>query len=499
MAQKWRLLIEGNSLNYQQMKFKINYKYLYTLCDLMILSLSFLISVFYLRINTELAFIDFYLTGLFILPLILLLSSFVILIFQYNGLYQLDIILKRSLHFATILKAIYFSALTIVLFSLALDLSGISDSRLMIFLFLLISIPAFLSFRVLFLRWFFLELSNTSFSRNVIIVGDGKAGRLLATKLMYENPIGINVLGFVDNDLRMDEFVVGGKKVLGNLEDLKTLTVNLDVDELVIAIDSQSNEEILSVIDYCKNLGVRVRVTSDLFEVVTRKIRTERYIDIPVINVDPKYNDRFTLTLKRIFDIFLSVFALILLSPLMILISILIKLSSPGAILFKQKRIGQFGKEFDFYKFRSMKPMKENQEDEQRKKMMIDFMKKGMNTGGDLKVVNEDRVTWIGKIIRKTSLDELPQLINVLRGEMSLVGPRPCLPYEFAEYDEWQKRRVDVIPGCTGVWQVLGRSSVSFNDSVVLDLYYINNMSPWLDLQLIFQTIPVMLFSKGAR
>ena len=187
-----------------------------------------------------------------------------------------------------------------------------------------------------------------------------------------------------------------------------------------------------------------------------------------------------------------------MLSPFMVFIAGMVKFSSPGPIFFKQKRVGKDGVEFDFFKFRSMKQIKG--EDEDRKKMMIEFMKNGADKGAsDTKVINESRVTWIGNIIRKTSLDELPQLFNVIKGDMSLVGPRPCLPYEFENYDEWQKRRVSVIPGCTGVWQVWGRSIVTFQESVVLDLYYINNMSPWLDIQLIFQTVPVMLFSRGAK
>ena len=181
----------------------------------------------------------------------------------------------------------------------------------------------------------------------------------------------------------------------------------------------------------------------------------------------------------------------------MITIAILVKTTSKGPIFFKQKRIGLLGKEFDFYKFRSMHVL--SGEDEERKKMMIDFMKNKKPESIDTKVINDSRITWIGNIIRKTSLDELPQFFNVLKGDMSLVGPRPCLPYEFENYDEWQRRRVSVIPGCTGVWQVWGRSSVSFKDSVVLDLYYINNMSPWFDLQLILQTIPTILFLRGAK
>ena len=127
---------------------------------------------------------------------------------------------------------------------------------------------------------------------------------------------------------------------------------------------------------------------------------------------------------------------------------------------------------------------------------MLEFMKTQQE---NTKIINDSRLTKIGKIIRKTSLDELPQLFNVLLGDMSLVGPRPCLPYEYKHYDNWQKRRVSILPGCTGVWQVSGRSSVSFVDSIVLDLYYVNNMSPWLDLKLILKTLPVMIFARGGK
>ena len=191
-----------------------------------------------------------------------------------------------------------------------------------------------------------------------------------------------------------------------------------------------------------------------------------------------------------------STVVLVLLSPVMLVITTLIKVTSSGSIFFKQTRVGKHGKTFPFYKFRSMTTI--DGEDEDRKKLMLDFMN-SENGDADTKIINNSRVTWIGNLIRKSSLDELPQLFNVLRGEMSLVGPRPCLPYEYENYDEWQKRRVSVIPGCTGVWQVWGRSSVSFNESVALDLYYINKMSPWFDLQIIYQTIPVLLTARGAK
>ena len=480
------------------MKKNYRYKYFFGIADFIILLFSFLVSIFILRNDTSVNFFQFYAAIPEILFLITLISSIIILIFQYNGLYRLDIILNRTTHFTHILKAIYYSSLKIVLLSFILDSQMVLDSRLLFVFFFLVSIGLLFLVRVELLKWVFVELSQTSFKRNVIIVGNGKAGKLLATKLIYENPLGLNILGFVDEDRHIGDFVVAGKKVLGNYDDLKDLVNTHPIDELIIATDNQTYDTFFNLVDYCKSLQVPIRMTSNLLDVVSQRLKTEKYTDIPVIDVAPQYNDNFTLGLKRISDIVIASFGLLVLSPFFGMIALLVKLSSPGAIFFRQARIGKDGKEFSFYKFRSMKELKG--EDEDRKKMMIQFMKNGTENGAsDTKVINESRVTWIGNIIRKTSLDELPQLFNVIKGDMSLVGPRPCLPYEYENYDEWQKRRVSVIPGCTGVWQVWGRSIVTFQESVVLDLYYINNMSPWLDIQLIFQTIPVMLFSRGAK
>lgn len=480
------------------MKKNYRYKYFFGIADFIIIMFSFLVSIFILRKDTSVGFFQFYFSIPEIFLLVFLISSIILLIFQYNGLYRLDIILNRTTHFTHILKTIYYSSLNIVLLSFLLDSSKVIDSRLLFVLFFLVSIGLLFLIRVELLKWVFVELSQTSFRRNVIIVGNGKSGKLLATKLIYENPLGLNILGFVDEERHTGDFVVAGKKVLGNYDDLGELVKTHLVDELIIAIDNESYENFFDIVDFCKELNIPIRLTSNLLEVVNQRLKIEKYSDIPVIDVAPQYNDNFTLGLKRVSDIVIALFGILVLSPFFALIALQVKLSSPGAIFFKQARIGKDGKEFSFYKFRSMKQLVG--EDEDRKKMMISFMKNGAENGAsDTKVINESRVTWIGNIIRKTSLDELPQLFNVIKGDMSLVGPRPCLPYEYENYDEWQKRRVSVIPGCTGVWQVWGRSVVTFQESVVLDLYYINNMSPWLDIQLIFQTVPVMLFSRGAK
>jgi exopolysaccharide biosynthesis polyprenyl glycosylphosphotransferase len=474
-----------------------SFKYLFGIADILVLFMSFSLAAYYLRYDKSLSFATFMVHSPSLIILFLLLASIFLIVFQYNNLYRVNIIITRASHLVHIIKAMYYGALNVVLVSLFMETSGIIDSRFLIFVFVLIAIPILYFLRIEFLRFLFLNLSNTSFKRNVLIIGDGKAGKLLATKLMFENPIGLNIVGFINNinnTNHLNSEVVIGKKILGDVDQISTIVNKHDVDEIIVNDDGENTEETLRLIDYCKTLNVTVRVTSELFNVVARKLNTEKYIDVPVIDVSSHYNNSITLTMKRVTDIVISVFALVILAPIIILISVLIKISSPGPILFSQMRIGKYGKEFKFYKFRSMKVTDEK--DEERIVQMLNFMK---DDSQKTKIINDKRVTWIGKLIRKTSLDELPQLFNVLKGDMSLVGPRPCLPYEYKNYDEWQKRRVNVIPGCTGVWQVWGRSSVSFKESVILDLYYMNNMSPWFDLQLLFQTIPAILTARGAK
>ncbi len=351
--------------------------------------------------------------------------------------------------------------------------------------------------RVEIFRRVYIRLKNKHFSRNLVLVGAGKAGKLLATRLTFENVIGISIIGFIDDKTEIGTPIVGNKKVIGNVAQIPSVVEKYNIDEILIVIDNISYERLLEILDHCKSLDVNVRLASELFDIVVKKVSTEKYADFPVVDVSPRINNTVNIFMKRFFDVVAAGLGILFLSPIFLTIAFFIRVSSKGPILFYQTRVGRNGKMFQMFKFRSM--YVSNEEDEERKKMMIEFMKKDASENSGEKVINTKRVTKIGQIIRKTSLDELPQLFNVVRGEMSLVGPRPCLPYEYENYAEWQKRRLSVIPGCTGVWQVTGRSSVSFKDSVVLDLYYINNMSPWLDMQILLKTIPVILFARGGK
>lgn len=472
-------------------------KILFGFIDLLIIVSSLVIATYFLRKDPSISFpefLSFYGSKTFT---VFLLSVILLAVFFFNGLYRVNILVTRAAHLSLLIKALYYGALYIVLASLFISQSDLIDSRLIIFIFLLCALPAFYLIRVELLRFIFVRANKVGSNLRVVILGDGKAGKMLAAKLMFENPIGIKVIGFVDEDKPVGFPIVGDKKVLGRFNDLDKIVKEYNVEELLIAFDDDHPERILEIVDLCKNLQVRLRITSELFDVVAKNVATEKYGDIPVINMAVHYNNALTLGFKRLFDIVASVLFIIILSPLFLLIAVAVKLSSKGPVLFKQIRVGKNGKEFEFYKFRSMKVI--DGEDEVRKEMMIRFIKGQNPSENGTKVINEQRITWIGHIIRATSLDELPQLFNVLIGDMSLVGPRPSLPYEFENYNEWQKRRVSVLPGCTGVWQVWGRSKVSFQDSMILDIYYINNMSPWFDLQLLFQTIPALLTLRGAK
>ncbi|MGE5429460.1 MAG: exopolysaccharide biosynthesis polyprenyl glycosylphosphotransferase [Syntrophomonadaceae bacterium] len=364
----------------------------------------------------------------------------------------------------------------------------------MLSVIMLIGIPPF------FLKFRSSEPGHrTSIQKNILIIGDGDSGRHFAEAALR---INVQVTGFILNNRSENERISGyakalGLKVLGVTDQLEAIMSLYNIQEVIIAEDNEDLDFIFDTVERCRKAGARVRVSSKKLEIIEKKIKLKKYLDGHYIDLSRYPDDRHPMILKRIVDLIVASATFIIIFPLMLIIALLVKVTSPGAILFKQLRVGKNGKHFKMYKFRTM--YSTGSEDERRKQMMIEFMKNNKSTGEDTKVIDESRVTRIGKILRKTSLDELPQLMNVLKGEMSLVGPRPCVPYEYENYENWQKRRVSVLPGCTGVWQVSGRSSVSFNDSVILDLYYVHNISVLLDIMLLLKTIPVMLFSRGGR
>ena len=471
------------------------YKYFLAILDLLVFFLSFVLADiatdYYKYVKTSDNIINIYVySSYFVFSLVF------ILIFQFNNLYKIQIVYSKFIHLNEIIKSLLASIVFLLVFSYLFQLDSIMDSRFFLISYSIIVFFMFLVFRLFISRNLIAKFNSSEIAiSNIVILGGGQAGKLLAAKILYERKWGYNLVGFIDDTLESGQNVLAQKLVLGNSADLKNLVKIYKIDEIIIAIDNITYSLLVQRLEEFNKLKIKVKLASELFEIVSEKLKTETLSSIPLVEASPRVNIGFSLHYKRFFDLIVTTFGLVLLSPLFILIGILIKLSSKGPIFYSQERIGKDGVPFKFYKFRSMKV--DLTGEEKREKQMIDFMKNGDEPSE--KIINVDRVTKIGKFIRKTSIDELPQLFNVIKGDMSLVGPRPCLRYEYENYEVWQKKRLEVLPGCTGVWQVFGRSNVSFKNSVILDIYYISNMSPWLDLQLILQTVPVMVLSRGGK
>ena len=319
------------------------YKVFYAAIDLITIFICFLFSAYINRIEKQLTFFQFYSFNGSLIYLLLGLSVIFIFIFQYNGLYRINIITTRAAHFTNIIKSQYYGALNIVLVSILIQSWDIIDAKLIIFTYFIIAVPALYVMRVELMRRLFILLRNNSFKRKVIIVGDGKSA-----KLMLENYIGIEIAGFVDDDKEIGEEVVKDKRVIGKLTDLRNVITDYNIDEIIVAIDEEDLEKLSSLLDYCKLHKISVRITSELLEIVTKRVETEKYLDIPVIDVSASYNNSITLGIKRLLDLSLSFVAILIFSPIMILIAVLIKLSSRGPVFYTQDRIGRYGKPFKF-------------------------------------------------------------------------------------------------------------------------------------------------------
>ncbi len=270
--------------------------------------------------------------------------------------------------------------------------------------------------------------------------------------------------------------------------------------EVLIEPEGRPLEEVLDVAFACLDAQADVHVVSRDFEVVAERSEVLDFSDVPVLHFRRIDLSGPEAGLKRLIDLLGSAAGLLVLSPILLVIAIAVKTSSKGPVLFEQERVGRGGRPFRMYKFRTMR---DGNDPRGHREYLRSFIQEGSaaGVGADgakiYKLADDPRVTPVGGWLRKLSLDELPQLWNVLRGEMSLVGPRPCLPYEWEMYRPWQRRRLDVLPGCTGLWQVTARSRVSFDEMVILDLHYAHHGTPLRDLLLIAQTVPAMLRGRG--
>jgi exopolysaccharide biosynthesis polyprenyl glycosylphosphotransferase len=384
---------------------------------------------------------------------------------------------------ATVASALLFAGL--------LFLAHRDFSRWVFILFVIMDVSLLIGWRIL--ARLFLRIGRMpAADRRVLIIGAGDVGRRVGRMIRNYESMGLNLAGFVDEvtpppPAENDDLEVN---VLGRIEDVREIVRGSDINDVVIALPQRDYAQINELVLALHDLPVQVRVVPDYFSLALYRASVDDFGGLPMINLrDPALNDVQRLV-KRIFDLTLaSVLILISLLPMAIL-TILIKLDSQGSILFRQQRVGENGRLFHMYKFRSMVEGADN--------MMNDVSEHDKDGHILFKKADDPRVTRIGRFMRRTSLDELPQFFNVLKGDMSLVGPRPELPWLVEQYEPWQHKRLAVPQGMTGWWQINGRAEKPLHLHTEDDLYYVQNYSLWMDIYILLKTPWVAVRGKGA-
>lgn len=325
--------------------------------------------------------------------------------------------------------------------------------------------------------------------RRVVVAGSTPLSKIIMQNLSTRRDRGYQLVGFLHENGGAPEGF-GRFRNLGPVSIATEAIARNDVDEVVIALSSTSHEDILAIRDHCVRQNVAFKIVPDLFEMSLSRVRMDEIAGIPLIDVVESPLRGANLVVKRVLDVVLAALLLLILSPLLALVALAVRLDSAGPIIITQTRVGRGGRFFPFFKFRSMYQDAEQRHAEMQARFGVDEP--------TFKHKRDPRRTRVGRLIRKMSIDELPQLLNVLRGEMSLVGPRPALPSEVARYEAWHHKRFDVLPGMTGLWQVSGRSDLNFDEMVLMDTYYIDNWSPVLDVKILLHTPGAVLTMRGA-
>ena len=408
-----------------------------------------------------------------------------IVIFQLVGLYEPEISILNISEIRKIFKATLIGLL--VFFFLTFYMKNISFSRLIItfsamFLFITMSFERLIFYKL------HQKLHSKGFGVNrVLIYGAGEVGSLLLKRLMQSPALGYLPVGFLDDDPEKNGKLITSDNsvssytlpVIGNFDDLDELAKKLKIDEVFVTITSLQTDRFGRIIHKCRELGVDFRFVPNLFDLKVQKISVSGIDGIPLLSVKaPRINPLYAF-FKRSFDILVSSLVMLVMSPFFFLISFFVKRDSPGEVFFKQQRVGLKGHEFTMLKFRTM--WKDSKPYELTPTNLDD-----------------NRITPFGKFLRRTSLDELPQIWNVLKGDMSLVGPRPEMPFIVAEYNELLRDRLAVKPGITGLWQISADRGKQIHENIEYDLYYIDNSGFLMDLVIIIRTLYFAIRGIGA-
>ena len=324
-----------------------------------------------------------------------------------------------------------------------------------------------------------------------MVLGAGKVGQAIVRKIRRNPQYNVEVIGFLDDDPEALDADVADVPILGAESDLLPTILGRGVTRVVLAFSRSTHEDVLALVRSAGLRDVYVSIVPRYFEIIAANVGIADVEGISVFELPVAGLSRFALATKRAFDLCLTIPALIILSPFLLVIAIAIKLDSSGPVFFRQARTGRDDEQFEIVKFRTMVVGAEQM------RMSGDLADENESSGPLFKIRQDPRVTRVGRVLRRFSIDELPQLFNVVSGKMSLVGPRPFVVYEDDKIDGWARRRLDLTPGITGLWQVLGRNDIAYDEMVKLDYLYVTNWSLWWDMKLLLRTIPIVFGRSG--
>ncbi|NLV54319.1 MAG: sugar transferase [Acidimicrobiales bacterium] len=410
-----------------------------------------------------------------------------LVIFSSQRLFNIRFIGRRLDEIRRIVNASFLGAMAI---ALAGYFAGIEiPRRAILTLFLVVAVLVSIE-REVARRIFHALRARGRLVRNVVIAGCNSEGRELAAMLRAEPWLGYSVLGFVDDSATEPE-PVPGVPLLGTIADAGDIVRARTGASVIVAASAIESATTNRLARDLLDAGIHVELSSTLRDIASQRLVVRPLGRFPVVYVEPVQRDGWRRTAKRVFDVTVASILLLISSPVVLVAMIAIRLDSSGPALFRQGRVGRNNRPFEVLKLRTMV--------EDAEEMRDDLLDENEADGPLFKMKDDPRVTRVGRILRSTSIDELPQLWNVVRGEMSLVGPRPALPHETEAWDPLLTQRLRVKPGITGMWQVNGRSESSFEDYTRLDLYYVDNWSLLIDLAIMAKTIPVVLMRQGAH
>jgi exopolysaccharide biosynthesis polyprenyl glycosylphosphotransferase len=400
-----------------------------------------------------------------------------ILTFAFFGLYRRTSKMSLLTEFNLLVKASLLGFL--VSMSISFMFKNLHFGRSVVIFMVGLSVIS-LSLTRLIIRW----VEGRMWERGLgvlrtLVVGAGENGIRSVQKLQDSREVGYRVVGFVDDDKKKLGKKIGGVPVLGGIGDIHDIIVEHDIDDVFFALPNISHHHILDTVSSCPKDDVSFHIVTNIFDVISEGTKIEMIGNFPVVDLKGEGLAFGYDAIKRIMDMAISIFGIVFTFPLWLIAVIWIKFDSKGPIFFRQKRVGKNGGEFNIIKFRTM-------------------FEKSFPYARSPKSGKDERITRSGKFLRKFSLDELPQLINVLTGDMSIVGPRPEMPFIVAKYKDWEKKRLLVKPGITGLWQIVGRKDLPLEENIQYDFFYIKNKSLIMDLSIILRTIPALLSRRGA-